>query len=49
MMEATAILREVLRNYRLTAARARPEKARARHVVYIPAHGARIIARRRAG
>ncbi|WP_211281016.1 cytochrome P450 [Mycobacterium sherrisii] len=49
MMEATAILREVLRNYRLTAARARPEKPRARHVVYIPAHGARIIAHRRAG
>lgn len=48
MMESTAILREVLLNYRLAPARNRPETARARHVVYIPSHGARIIAHRRA-
>ncbi|MEE6136077.1 cytochrome P450 [Mycobacterium sp. 050128] len=47
MMESTAILREVLLNYRLTPGRSRPETARARHVVYIPSHGARIIAQRR--
>ncbi|OBA58396.1 hypothetical protein A5647_21230 [Mycobacterium sp. 1100029.7] len=47
MMEATAILREVLLNYRLAPARNRPERARARHVVYIPSHGARIVAYRR--
>ncbi|MCV7429515.1 cytochrome P450 [Mycobacterium montefiorense] len=48
MMDATAILREVLHNYRLTPGRSRPEAARARHVVYVPSHGARIIAHRRA-
>jgi cytochrome P450 family 135 len=47
MMESTAILREVLLNYRLAPGRGRAENARARHVVYIPSHGARIIAHRR--
>lgn len=47
MMESAAILREVLLNYRLTPGRNRRETPRARHVVYIPSHGARIIAHRR--
>jgi cytochrome P450 family 135 len=48
MMEATTILREVLLNYRLAPARSRPEKPRARHVVFVPSHGGRIIAHPRA-
>jgi cytochrome P450 len=44
MMEATAILREILLAHRLAPGRGRPEKPRARHVIFAPAHGARIIA-----
>jgi cytochrome P450 len=44
MMEATIILREILRTHRLAPGRTRPEKPRARQVVYAPSRGARIIA-----
>jgi cytochrome P450 len=48
MMEAVAILREVLRTHRLAPGRTRPEKPRARHVIFAPSHGGRIVARPRA-
>jgi hypothetical protein len=44
MMEATIILREILRTHRLAPGRTRPEKPRARQVVYAPSRGGRIIA-----
>jgi cytochrome P450 family 135 len=43
MLEATTILREVMLTYRVAPARTQPEKARARHIVLAPSHGARII------
>ena len=47
MMEANIILREVLGTNRIAPGRTRPEKARARQVVYAPSHGARIKVRPR--
>jgi cytochrome P450 family 135 len=44
LLQATTILREVLITNRLTPARTRPEKTRARHIVLAPSHGARIMA-----
>jgi len=46
-MEANIILREVLGTNRIAPGRTRPEKARARQVVYAPSHGARIKVRPR--
>jgi cytochrome P450 family 135 len=49
MMEATMILSEVLGKNRIAPGRARPEKTRARQVVYAPSHGARIMVHPRGG
>ena len=47
LMEATAVLQEVLSRYALTPERSRPEQARPRHVTLVPSRGARILARQR--
>jgi cytochrome P450 len=47
LLEATAILREVLVRYRISPDRARPESTRARNITLAPSHGARIVVHRR--
>jgi cytochrome P450 len=47
LMEATAILREMLRSYDLRPDRARPERSTPRNVTLAPARGARVVATRR--
>jgi cytochrome P450 len=43
LMEATAILREMLLAYHLRPARSRPERPIARNITLAPAHGTRVI------
>jgi cytochrome P450 family 135 len=43
LMEATAILREILLAYHLRPARSRPERPIARNITLAPAHGTRVI------
>jgi cytochrome P450 len=47
LLEATAILREVLVRYRISPERARPEWTRARNITLAPSNGARIVVQRR--
>ena len=47
VLEATTILREVLMRYRISPARPRPEKTRARHITLAPSGGVRVIVHRR--
>jgi cytochrome P450 family 135 len=48
LLEAGTILREVLLRYRISPARPRPEKTRARNITLAPSGGARIVVHRRA-
>jgi cytochrome P450 len=43
LMEATAVLRELLRRYDIRPDRARPEPAKARNITLALAHGTRVI------
>jgi cytochrome P450 family 135 len=47
LMEATAILREILLAYDLRPERSRPERPTARNITLAPAHGTRVIVTRR--
>jgi cytochrome P450 family 135 len=49
LLEGTVILQAVLAHHHVSADRARPEKARARHITLTPSRGARVTVRRRAG
>jgi cytochrome P450 len=42
LMEASVVLREVLRRYDVTPEKARPERQKARNITLVPARGARI-------
>jgi cytochrome P450 family 135 len=47
LLESTIVLREVLSRYELVPGDDRPEQTRARHVMLVPARGARIVVRPR--
>lgn len=47
LMEATVVLREILRAYDIRPERARPERAKGRNITLAPAHGTRVSVRPR--
>ncbi|WP_326835901.1 cytochrome P450 [Amycolatopsis rhabdoformis] len=49
LLEATIVLEELFRRYRVTPARKKPEPTKTRHITLVPGDGARIVVHRRVG